>query len=176
MAPLNPNYPVPEPCSHYRARHKWQIRGLCGRCYGAWLHRVNPRYHKKQMRFNDSWYRNNRKTAKARRKRYLKALPKSVKKDRHLRWKFGISLSEQRAVLRWQKKRCKICGKPFTRKRKPHSDHNHLTEVFRGMLCGPCNHALGLFFDSPKLLRAAIRYLLTAEKAMTKFLNLRRRM
>jgi hypothetical protein len=166
---LNPAYPVPKPCRHRIKRAK--TRGLCGKCYSAWLHKVNPSYHKRQRRLVDEWYWNNHEVARARGRKYTKSLSKAVKKDRHLRWKMGISLRDQQAVLRKQKKRCKICGKPFTERRVPHNDHNHLTDRFRGILCFHCNNGLGLFFDSTKLLRAALRYLLTAEKATTKFLK-----
>lgn len=39
------------------------------------------------------------------------------------------------------------------------ADHCHRTFTPRGILCGPCNTALGNLRDSPKLLRAAASYL-----------------
>ncbi len=38
-------------------------------------------------------------------------------------------------------------------------DHNHETGEFRGVLCKQCNRALGMFGDSPKVLRNALEYL-----------------
>lgn len=38
-------------------------------------------------------------------------------------------------------------------------DHNHATKKVRGVLCKPCNRALGLFKDSPKILKNAMNYL-----------------
>lgn len=38
-------------------------------------------------------------------------------------------------------------------------DHNHDTGKVRGLLCNPCNAAIGRFKDSTSMLRAAIRYL-----------------
>ena len=38
-------------------------------------------------------------------------------------------------------------------------DHNHDTGEFRGVLCKQCNRALGMFKDSPIVLRNALEYL-----------------
>jgi len=38
-------------------------------------------------------------------------------------------------------------------------DHNHVTGEFRGVLCKQCNRALGMFNDSPTVLRNAVEYL-----------------
>ncbi len=38
-------------------------------------------------------------------------------------------------------------------------DHNHQTGEFRGVLCKQCNRALGMFKDSPFVLKNALEYL-----------------
>ena len=38
-------------------------------------------------------------------------------------------------------------------------DHNHVTGEFRGILCKQCNRALGMFKDSPTILKNALEYL-----------------
>jgi hypothetical protein len=38
-------------------------------------------------------------------------------------------------------------------------DHNHKTNVFRGILCHKCNAALGLFSDCKEAVAAAVKYL-----------------
>jgi hypothetical protein len=53
--------------------------------------------------------------------------------------------------------RCAICG----HKDRLVVDHNHATGLMRGLLCYTHNTALGMFRDSPKLLRAAAEYLET---------------
>ena len=53
---------------------------------------------------------------------------------------------------------CDICGGPPIRKSFA-VDHDHITGVFRGLLCDHCNLALGLLKDDPIRIRAAARYL-----------------
>ena len=69
----------------------------------------------------------------------------------------GCTPGQYLALFQQQGGRCAICGKSSTR--QLHADHCHTTKVVRGLLCGSCNTALGLFGDSPEVLRAAVRYL-----------------
>ena len=62
------------------------------------------------------------------------------------------------SLARSQGNSCAICGaKP--KGRRLAVDHDHKTGKIRGLLCMPCNTALGKFRDDPKLLRKAIKYL-----------------
>lgn len=55
---------------------------------------------------------------------------------------------------------CDICrGKQTGRWSSLDIDHCHKNKVFRGMLCGDCNKALGLMKDDPRILRKAAKYL-----------------
>jgi Recombination endonuclease VII len=53
--------------------------------------------------------------------------------------------------------RCAICGRDDV---DLHIDHSRRTGKTRGLLCRQHNTALGMFHDSPKLLRQALAYLL----------------
>jgi hypothetical protein len=53
---------------------------------------------------------------------------------------------------------CKICGLPAADK-NGHTDHDHLTNRLRDLLCSNCNNGIGLFQDNPDLLRAAADYI-----------------
>lgn len=70
--------------------------------------------------------------------------------------KYDLLPEQYDAMVAAQGGRCAICRKIPSRM---HVDHDHTTGEVRGLLCGPCNQGIGLLRDSPKLLRAAIRYL-----------------
>lgn len=60
-----------------------------------------------------------------------------------------------------QQGRCAICGtrEEDAPKRRLHVDHDHTTNVVRGLLCSQCNIGIGQFKDDPVRMLAAIEYL-----------------
>jgi recombination endonuclease VII len=54
---------------------------------------------------------------------------------------------------------CDICKTKEPGKKGWSTDHDHSTEKTRSILCAFCNPALGLFKDSPELLRKAADYI-----------------
>ncbi len=54
---------------------------------------------------------------------------------------------------------CDVCGRRPPGKRGMAIDHCHVTGQFRGLLCAPCNQALGLADEDPARLRALADYL-----------------
>lgn len=80
-----------------------------------------------------------------------------IKADLLLRKKYGISTKERNRLLRAQGYRCAGC-----RNKKEghwHTDHCHRTQQVRGVLCRPCNLALGFARDVPSTLRRLADYL-----------------
>ncbi|MCH5645168.1 endonuclease VII domain-containing protein [Gordonia sp. ABSL49_1] len=77
--------------------------------------------------------------------------------------RYGITPEEYSAAL---DRGCEICG---DRPDSLHVDHDHSCcpsrksttcgGCVRGMICGPCNRALGMMRDDPERLRRAILYL-----------------
>jgi len=65
---------------------------------------------------------------------------------------------EQYKAIYSNNPKCYICSRKQTSK-KLCIDHDHKTGKVRGLLCNKCNRALGLFQDSSKLLKKAVRYL-----------------
>lgn len=84
-----------------------------------------------------------------------RAQPGVPEAARHIRWaKQGMDPIAAQAA--WDTQVCAICG---STEKRFHVDHSHQTGVVRGLLCGPCNHTLGLMQDEPARLRAAAAYL-----------------
>lgn len=75
-----------------------------------------------------------------------------------LRKKYGLSMEDWQAMLDSQNGVCAICSLE-DKNGNLHVDHCHATGVIRGLLCGPCNKALGLFRDRTDNLDNAITYL-----------------
>jgi protein-arginine kinase activator protein McsA len=69
---------------------------------------------------------------------------------------YGISLEDKQSLVVNQGGLCAICETPLTR---AHTDHDHQTNLVRGILCPDCNKGLGLFKDSQRSLSRAIGYL-----------------
>ena len=77
-----------------------------------------------------------------------------------LKTKYGITEAEWDIVFKEQNGLCCIClcNLP-TNKSKCATDHDHESGKRRGILCMPCNLALGGFKDNSILLRHAVDYL-----------------
>lgn len=54
---------------------------------------------------------------------------------------------------------CEICGTTDSGSRPFHVDHNHTTNVIRGLLCNGCNLMIGRAGDDPAVLRNAAGYI-----------------
>lgn len=83
--------------------------------------------------------------------------------------RYGITEDEYAEMLEAQDGKCAICGNTQGRihsltgePRHLAVDHDHETEIRRGLLCDNCNQGIGLFKDDPDLLMAAALYLLRA--------------
>lgn len=73
---------------------------------------------------------------------------------------YGISLEEYNLLLKKQDGKCAICGTEECRTGKAFAvDHCHETGEVRGLLCRPCNSALGFFNDNYDTCQKAADYL-----------------
>ena len=73
--------------------------------------------------------------------------------------RYGITPEDYGRLHKAQDGRCAICREKEKTRRRLSVDHNHTTNIVRGLLCAFCNVLLGLAKDDPKLLGRAIGYL-----------------
>lgn len=90
-----------------------------------------------------AYYHANKAKAAARQRYELKKL-------------YGLTRAAYESMLDAQGGLCRICCRPMA---PPAVDHDHETGEVRGLLCRPCNTAIGLLGDSPQMLARAIEYL-----------------
>lgn len=117
----------------------------------------------------DTLRERDREYHKIRRKRpsYLEYLKMSAERDKEkrkpaqknavLKNKYGITLEDYKCMFEAQDGVCAICEES-EEGRLLAVDHCHETNKVRGLLCGSCNRALGLFKDDPILLSRAKEY------------------
>lgn len=97
-------------------------------------------------------------------------------------WKHGMSIAQLRQFLDFHGRKCAICEAPWDDRKRGGGlvlDHDHSCcgsntpnvlpseryakrlcgHCHRGLLCVPCNGAIGQFRDNPEFLRSAIVYL-----------------
>lgn len=76
-------------------------------------------------------------------------------RENRLRREYGLSVEDWDRLHDEQLGRCAICLTPLVEVR-PAVDHCHTCDAVRGILCDPCNMALGLLGDDvERILRAA---------------------
>lgn len=83
---------------------------------------------------------------------------------------YNITRLDYEAMLASQNGVCAVCGRlPDATKRGFSIDHDHACcpeaskscgRCIRGILCGPCNRAIGMLRDDPDIITAAANYIL----------------
>lgn len=80
--------------------------------------------------------------------------------DRAIEVKYGITGDEYDMLYAAQGGKCAICLTATGKARMLAVDHDHKTNIKRGLLCGSCNHRLlGGAHESIEMLQRAIDYL-----------------
>lgn len=77
-----------------------------------------------------------------------------LQRNKVIEKRWGCSYDE---LLEKYGDKCNICGNLDTIRLAV--DHSHKTGTLRGLLCGSCNRAIGLFQDNIETLQRAITYL-----------------
>ncbi len=85
---------------------------------------------------------------------------KDLVRCRSLQKKYGITQEEYDTMFEDQGRVCKVCGTSNDLSKGAFPvDHCHITGEVRGVLCHPCNKALGLVNDNKETLQNLIKYL-----------------
>lgn len=116
--------------------------GLCGSCKDC------------KRKQNAAWHQQNKRLRSDYSRAYSKANPERVA-GYHRKRRYGLSQDEYQALVARQSGLCALCDQP----RALVVDHDHASGRIRGLLCRPCNTALGAFGDDPQRLGRAIGYL-----------------
>lgn len=85
-------------------------------------------------------------------------------RERHLKKKYGITLSDYAVMLKQQNNKCAICGKLEPGNKTLDVDHDHATGIVRGLLCTSYNRMIGHAGERCDVLKAAILYLKSFRK------------
>lgn len=135
-------------------------RNECKRCMYLARHRHYEENREKYIRKAQEWKRKNperyARSQRRRRERRDEARIR-VERDQYLQRTYGLALLDFEFLIVSQQGRCAICGKPDGK--KLHIDHDHATGCIRGLLCGSCNRAMGLFHEDAARFEAAGEYL-----------------
>ena len=77
-----------------------------------------------------------------------------------LKQKYNLTIKQWEAIFTSQGRRCAACGSSDPKGKVGwHTDHDHVTNNVRGILCHNCNVTLGLVHDSVAHLNSLVNYL-----------------
>lgn len=100
-----------------------------------------------------------RKCSNQKRKNYAaSAYTYEQRKSYELKYTYGITINDFNDMFEEQEGRCAACGDKFF-DIVPHVDHCHNSGKVRGLLCPPCNKAMGLVGDNVEILEKLALYL-----------------
>lgn len=122
---------------------------------------LQPRCRACMKEVNRAWYERNKEKMSALSKAWAANNPEKAKAARrkgHLKKAYCLTPEDVQRMRAEQNNECAGCGTTFNGS-TPHVDHDHETGAVRGLLCGPCNKALGMALESPERLLGLVRYL-----------------
>ena len=119
----------------YRAAHREELNARARKAYAE-----DDGYRARRRLTGNKWYR----------------------REERLKQVYGLSLQDYEAMVAQQGGVCRICK---TKPARPlFVDHSHASGRVRGLLCHPCNAALGFMRDDPVIAAAATEYLRNAKR------------
>lgn len=129
-------------------RNRDGLRSQCKQCdrYFAWGWQKRTGQYERWRRENPEAYRR-------------------LQRRSALRRKYGMEIEDYDALLAAQGGRCAICRSTDPKSNRGTCfvvDHDHDTGAVRGLLCMICNTGIGGLQDDPRIVAAALQYLVSA--------------
>jgi hypothetical protein len=147
------------PIENFYLRRGGQIRTQCKKCWNGIIYRnrqkrleANPA--QERAVYHRYYLANRDRLSKKSHAYYLTHKDKC--RDSGLRRRFGITLQEYQAAYEKQAGLCGICEEWF---KSLTVDHDHNSKRFRGLLCSPCNVALGFYEKNKPFVHRFEKYL-----------------
>jgi hypothetical protein len=145
-------------CEHCGSRPSRRLNGLCDACNS---------YLKKYGKLPDEAVLIRRGVRQQVRPGRVPSIKVRVRRANRARL-YGLSPSDITRMLEDQGGACPLCLRPFPRDELGEAvfvvDHSHATGIVRGLLCGPCNRALGTLGDEIDGIERALSYLRRASR------------
>lgn len=70
-------------------------------------------------------------------------------RNQRMKQRYGLTQDQWQLLFESQDEKCACCGSTSSGSKKGwHTDHDHLTEEVRGILCAKCNTVLGMLGDT----------------------------
>jgi hypothetical protein len=149
---------MPKKLSHLSPEERLERRRAQRRESAKRWREKYPGLHNERMK---TIYKKTFRSAQARQREYNRRNKDKIRNASLLR-NYGITIEEYNEILGQQNFSCGICEKPLNNgTARGHVDHDHSKKIgdpgyVRGILCGQCNVAGGLFRDNAELMRKAI--------------------
>ena len=91
--------------------------------------------------------------------RLFKNQQKKANHERRVVKTYDLEAGDYDRLYAEQDGKCAICQWATGKTKRLAVDHDHDTNLVRGLLCGPCNKLVGYFKNSPETFRRAAAYL-----------------
>ncbi|MCK9429436.1 MAG: endonuclease VII domain-containing protein [Candidatus Omnitrophica bacterium] len=121
----------------------------CKKCYNLRVKKYCENNKEKKRKSSKIWWENNKTSRNI------------IRKEQRLKRNYDLSLIDRENILKEQDYKCKSCNTDLKNliSYHIHIDHDHTTNVIRGILCRGCNIALGLLNDDPDKILKLYNYL-----------------
>jgi hypothetical protein len=143
----------------WRANNRERVNALARASQKKWR-ADNPELHRARAR---EWKAQNLERHKITHTKWRKTRRDHVnayRRKQHYKSKYGITIEQRDALLATQNHCCAVCLSPDPGNKNGWVvDHCHIIGVMRGILCQPCNIALGNVKDNQETLQKLICYL-----------------